>query len=219
LEGAVAIPQQNGNGVVELVGGSHVQLPVTIEIPYRDPHRLVPRAVEDGRLKCAVAISQQDGDCVSRAEAATARIGNHQVQFAVAVEVGYGFALRVSAQSGEIRFRKPDSRCGDGYGEEGYIGRAPAWTGIDHRDRRRARLGDVGGEHCRGQPRVVYEAGGPGFTVPVHNGGRHKACAIYGELEARPARCLGVGYQGLVDQRHGVGSLLSRQPSRDSQRR
>ena len=63
---SVAIPQQDRNGAVGLVGYRQIGVPVTVEIRRGDARRSVPGGKGCLRAKSSVAIAEQNGNGVVR---------------------------------------------------------------------------------------------------------------------------------------------------------
>src|ERR1700674_4882206 len=89
LQCPVAIAQQDGHNVRRPGGGYYIHLPITIEVS--NCHRVIPSASGVGysRPESSIALVEENCDIVTACD--------HQVELAIAVEIGHGYATRTHA--------------------------------------------------------------------------------------------------------------------------
>ena len=92
----IAIAEQDRHGIGVVIDYCQVELAVAVEITDGDVARIRAYRVGGRRLERSVAISRQHRDCVTDGCAART-IGHHEIELAIAIEIGCGNARGGSA--------------------------------------------------------------------------------------------------------------------------
>ena len=92
----IAIAEEDRYGIGVVIDYCQVELAVAVEITDGDVARIRAYRVGGRRLERSVAISRQHRDCVTDGCAART-IGHHEIELAIAIEIGCGNATRGSA--------------------------------------------------------------------------------------------------------------------------
>src|SRR5450755_3352401 len=86
------MPEQNAHSAVIHVANHQVRLAIAIDVGDRDVHRRCTGGVVHRRLKCSIAIAEQNRDGMTATGTTGAAVADNQVGLAISVEVAHGDA-------------------------------------------------------------------------------------------------------------------------------